>query len=162
MNEETGRVWNVRLGILAQVLAVLGVVWGIWKFTSEQTHQTEQTIRSNSIEFERSLWKEQLTAYAKIADVVGRIAASVDDPVRLKEAITQFRTEYWGAMVLAEDEAVEAAMIAFNQEVADFQSGWSSADRLRVRAVRLLETCRQSSRQTWRNIKSLGADFRAK
>ena len=77
----------------------------------------------------------------------------------LKEAVSQFRSQYWGAMVLVEDEAVEAAMIAFNQEIADFQVGWSSSERLKVRAVRLLETCRASSQETWRKIKVLGAEF---
>ncbi len=157
MDEATKHRWDVGLGIITPVLTVAAIVWGVWKFTTEQTHQTELLVRSNTIEFERNLWKQQLDTYASIADVVGQIATNAEDGAALKEPVKKFKSLYWGAMILVEDEAVEEAMIAFNQEVHDFQSGWSNSNRLKVRALRLIETCRTSSRETWRQIEALRA-----
>ena len=154
MDEATKRRWDVGLGIITPILTVAAIAWGVWKFTTEQTHQTKLLIRSSVIEFERNLWKQQLDTYASIADVVGQIATNAEDDAALKERLKYFESLYWGAMILVEDEAVEEAMIAFNQEVYDFRSGWSNSNRLKVRAQRLIEICRTSSRETWRQIEA--------
>jgi len=157
MDENTKRRWDVILGIVTPILTIVGVLVGVWKFTAEQAQQTELMVRSNAIEFERNLWKQQLDTYAKIADIVGRIASNAEDLKALAELVKEFQSLYWGAMILVEDESVEAAMIAFNQEIQDFKSGWSNSNRLKTRALQLIEICRNSSRRTWNEIDALRA-----
>ena len=159
MNEGTERKWQVCLGYLTLLLTVLGMVAGIWKFTSEQSNQTklEHSLlsRESRIEFERKHWQQQVDTYTKIADVAGRIATQVENADALPKLEQEFLSLYWGTMVLVEDENVATRMKEFVQEIRDFQSEWSNAERVKKRAYQLVYACRESSEKTWKTIKSL-------
>ena len=70
----------------------------------------------------------------------------------LEELTRKFQAIYWGSSILVDDEAVEAAMIAFFQEVRDFRQGLSDRERLKVKADRLVRASRASSEATWRSF----------
>ena len=159
MNEGNGPKKQVCFGYLTLLLTVLGMLIGVWKFTTEQSNQTklEHSLlaRESRIEFERKLWQQKVDTYAKIADLAGRIATQVENADALPKLEQEFLGLYWGTMVLVEDENVATRMKEFVQEIRDFQSGWSNVERVKKRAYQLVYACRESSEKTWKAIKSL-------
>lgn len=156
MNQATKWAWEVRLGIVAPILTVGGVLVGVWQFLEGQERSTrleyELLARESAIEFQRQLWLEQLDTYRRVADIAGSIAARHDQTERLEELTREFLEVYWGVMMFVADDQVEVAMIEFYQEVRDYRSGWGSADLLKVKANRLVEACRASTERRWKEI----------
>jgi hypothetical protein len=153
MNEEIYRKWDVGLKIIAPILAVAGLLAGVWQFTREQAAQLErqyQLIAENDrLEFKRKVWEKQLDVYMKVSNVVGRLASGNQSKDQLTKEIEQFDSLYWGDMIYVEDEAVEKAMIDFHVEIQDFLKGVGTRDRLKVRADSLIRACRESSKRNW-------------
>ena len=147
MDEETKRRWDVRFGMVAPILTVLGILVGVWQFNSGEDHRRIEAEKAedlrDSLEFRRRLWQQKLDTYQKVTELAGRIAAT--SGADQTKAYTDFRTAYWGAMVLVEDSSVEQAMIQFDQEYRDSASGWNKdQSRLMKRADALAKACRQS------------------
>ncbi|WP_132391910.1 hypothetical protein [Novosphingobium sp. PhB165] len=148
MKREIGS--GVILGITAQIISVCGLLIGFWQFQHAESQRLQVEHRLNlerdSIEFKRKLWTNRLDSYREIADLVGAIVIS-DSPAARRNAIQNFRRNYWGLSILAEDDLVRKQMIAFNLEISDFQSGWSNEDRIKQRADALLQACSTSIKQ---------------
>ncbi|MEM1045777.1 MAG: hypothetical protein AAGL24_06485 [Pseudomonadota bacterium] len=155
MNETRFKVFELAMKLATVLLTLAGILWGVWTFTQSQQQQTEMLARSSLIEFERQLWTRQIETYAQIAESVGKIVARLETGADADAAIQDFLTLYWGAMVLVEDATVESEMIAFNQELLDQRGAWSTSDRVKRRALNLLEACRTSSRAAWQRIQAL-------
>jgi hypothetical protein len=151
MDESSKRRWEVGLGFAGSVLAVVGILIGVWQFTRGEQNKVRLenalVLRKDEIEFQRRLWLERLTTYRAVAETAGKIVARIDDPSTMKEAVREFTAAYWGAMILVEDKAVEKAMIDFFVEIQDFQRGWGNADKLKFRANELIQACRRSAEQ---------------
>lgn len=149
MDESAKRIWDVRLGLAAPMLAVVGILAGVWQFNegarNQREAEREARVSQSSEEFQRRLWLDKVQSYRQIAELTGQIVASSNVRARTK-AIHDFTAAYWGMMILVgEDSKVESAMIAFNNEVRDLQTGWSTdADRLKVRANELMLACKHS------------------
>ena len=147
MDEDRKRWWDVRLGIVAPILTVIGILIGVWQFNVGENSRRQEAAAAeeqrDTIAFRRRLWQEKLDTYQKVAELAGKIVAtSGQDQVK---AYKEFHAAYWGAMVLVEDQAVEAAMIAFDKEYRDLKSGWvNDPNRLKVRADVLAKACRAS------------------
>jgi len=159
MDDETKNRWDVRLGLTTTLITVVGILIGVFKFTSEQTAQTELQYelqaRENRVAFQRTLWLEQLASYRKIADVVGRLVTHLDREEPFEAAVSEFQTMYWGEMVLVENQEVEQAMILLRGELHDLTGGWSNKKRIKIRALELLATCKASTRATLEEIDAL-------
>jgi len=85
------------------------------------------------------------SAYRKIAEVTGSIAANTNDKKKFQEDIAQFNTLFWGTMIFVEDKEVEKAMIAFSLAIRDYQGGWIGVEKLKIDANSLIQACRQSA-----------------
>lgn len=161
MDDATKNRWDVGLGFATTIIAVVGLLVGVFQFTREQTAQTklqyELQARENRVAFQRTLWLEQLGAYRKIADVVGRLVTHLDQSEMFEAAVTEFHAMYWGEMVLVEDQDVETAMIQLRRELHDLTGGWSNKKRVKTRALELLATCKASTRSTLDEIDALEA-----
>lgn len=147
MDESTKRDWDVRLGIAAPALTVAGLLIGVWQFNAGEEHRRraehQASIERDDREFRHKLWLQRLETYQEVARLAGNVVAHANDQ-ELPNAISQFTSTYWGAMILVEDTQVERAMIAFNVEIQDFLSGWSTLDRLKARTDELVNVCRAS------------------
>ena len=155
MDEATKRGWDVRLGILAPVLTVVGFLLGVLQFDISEDHrrQSEQAasldqvkleIRKDDLEYRRLLRQERLQTYSNVATLAGQIAVAPPGPQRVKAA-EAFEAAYWGAMVMVEDKSVEQAMRDFHDELHDEASGQGhDPHRLQVRADLLAAACRKS------------------
>jgi hypothetical protein len=148
MDEESKRKWDVRLGILAPILTIAGLLVGVWQFNRGEVNRTRLEYqlldRKDKIDFERKLWLERLSTYRSIAEQAGKIAATKKQDKRFKEYVQGFDASYWGLMVLVEDSAVEQEMIEFHVEIVDYQAGRSDGDKLKLRADELIKACRKS------------------
>lgn len=147
MDEDRKRGWDVRLGLIAPLLTVIGILVGVWQFNSGENNRRQDTATAedqrDTVAFKRRLWQEKLDNYQKVTELAGKIVATSGQDQA--NAYRQFQTAYWGAMVLVEDKPVEEAMIAFDKEYRDLKSGWSKEpDRLKVRADILAKACRAS------------------
>lgn len=147
MDEDRKRHWDVRLGIIAPILTVVGLLIGVWQFNLGEDSRREETVAAeqqrDTIGFKRTLWQQKLDTYQKVTALAGKIVATSGK--EREDAYKNFQAAYWGAMVLVEDPPVEQAMIAFDKEYRDLSSGWvKDADRLKVRADVLAKACRAS------------------
>jgi hypothetical protein len=153
MNEETHRKWDIGLKVAAPIITVLGLLVGVWQYTHEQKEQLVRQYKliaeNDRLEFKRRLWEKQLETYLHISNIVGKIAGGDQSEKEFKESINQFNTAYWGAMIYAEDAAVEKAMIEFNLEIQDYLNKESDKTRLKQRALAVVQACKQSSRNQW-------------
>ncbi|HYC54215.1 MAG TPA: hypothetical protein VEL28_04680 [Candidatus Binatia bacterium] len=147
MNESTKRRWDVRLGIATPIITVLGIIVGVWQFNSGERNKVEVenslVERRATMEFERKLWLERLEAYRNVAKTTGRLVASAGRP-EFDENLQTFLSAYWGTMIFVEDPEVAAAMKAFYEEALDYRTGFGGEQYLKIRAAKLLETCRSS------------------
>ena len=137
MDEASKRRWDVILGIVTPILAVAGILVGVWEFVAGQRANAEREFllqeRENRVAFCRELWLERLKVYGQVAATVGTFLAELDDSVQ-KKTVDEFLAAYWGRMLLVEDEAVQRAMIRLHGELRDFQRARSSPERLKQRA----------------------------
>src|SRR5947207_3261532 len=126
MTEETKRRWDVWLGIVAPVLTVAGLLFGVWQFNrgeENKTHLEYNLIaKKDQVEFQRKLWLDRVSTYRSVAEIVGKIAAHPTKDAKFQQLKESFDGAYWGLMILVEDPAVEKVMIQFHDEIDDFQN----------------------------------------
>jgi hypothetical protein len=128
MTEDRKRTVDVWIAALGWVATVLTIFIGIYQFNKGEENkvrlENELLLRKDEIAFHRQLWLEGLTAYRKMAEVTGSIAADSNDQKKLRDDISQFNTLFWGTMIFVEDKDVEKAMISFSFAIRDYQDGW--------------------------------------
>jgi hypothetical protein len=148
MNEDSKRGWDVRLGIVAPVLTVIGLLLGVWQFNQGEENKTRLEYqlleKKDKIDFQRKLWLERLSTYKSIAEQAGKIATTDKNDKSFKGLVQAFDASYWGMMIFVEDPAVEKAMIDFHDEVVDYGKGQSNGDKVKLRADELVKACRKS------------------
>jgi hypothetical protein len=148
MDEESKRGWDVRLGLIAPILTVIGLLVGVWQFNRGEENRTRLEYqlleKKDKIDFQRKLWLERLSTYKSIAEQAGKIATTDKRDKKFKELVQAFDASYWGMMIFVEDPAVEQAMIDFHVEIVDYQKGESDGNKLKLRANELVKACRKS------------------
>src|SRR6516162_1371483 len=104
MDEERKRYWDVCLGIMSPIVAVAGLLAGVWQFNrGEQNRvklENQLLIQKDTIEFRRKLWLEKLDTYRSLVTLAGKITAAVSETAgpskeldTLERALTAV---YWG------------------------------------------------------------------
>jgi hypothetical protein len=148
MDEESKRRWDVRLGIVAPIITVIGLLVGVWQFNQGEENKTKLEYRllgeKDQLEFKRKLWLERLTSYKSIAEQAGKIATTDKSDKAFKGLVQTFDASYWGMMIFVEDPEVERAMMDFHDEIVDYQKNQSNGDRVKLRADALVKACRKS------------------
>lgn len=148
MDEESRRIWDVRLGIIAPILTVIGLLVGVWQFNRGEENKTRLEYqlleKKDTIDFQRKLWLERLSTYKSIAEQAGKIATTDKENKHFKEYVQTFDASYWGLMIFVEDSSVENAMKKFHVEITDYQLGRSNGDHVKLRADELVKACRKS------------------
>lgn len=137
MDEAKKRNWEVGIGLLTPVIAIAGLLVGIWQFSSGQEKAAEAA-------FARELFLRKLEACSSLAGVVSEVLTESANrsATQLDEQTRGFEHAFWGNMILFADPTVESNLITFRHELLDFADGWSNALRLKRSGVRLLEACR--------------------
>jgi hypothetical protein len=127
MNEESKRSWDVRLGVVAPILTIIGVLVGVWQFNRGEENKTNlensHIAQNAQIEFDRKIWLDTVATYRSVAEIVGKIAAHPAKDAKFQELKESFNGAYWGLMILVEDKDVEKAMIRLHDEIDDFDKG---------------------------------------
>jgi hypothetical protein len=143
MDENKKRSWDVALGIIGPVLTVAAILVGVWQFNKGEEHRQHEQALQSKIDFDRRAWLERMNAYRSVAELAGKVIAHIDDKKR-EDAIRDFKSAYWGTMILVEDKEVEESMVKFYIEIQDYENGWSNVDRLKVRDDDLIKACQHS------------------
>jgi hypothetical protein len=148
VTEEKKRAWDVALGIAGPVVAVLGLLLGVWQFNKGEENKTKLESHllqeRDSLEYRRKLLDQRLATYHTIADLAGKIAAHGRHDKIFEGFTESFLAQYWGLMILVQDQGVETSMIRFHDEIADYQKHRSDINRVRIRADELVKACRAS------------------
>ena len=152
MDENTHRRWDVIAKFVVPLVSVIGLIAGALQFQKQaaaaRALELEKIQQNEVVAFRRAIWDEQAKVYERVAEAVGKLTGASADPTAFDEALNEFRSLYWGAMILVEDTAVARAMIRMQVEAEDFREHLSSAERIKVRAEELISACRKSSRGT--------------
>lgn len=147
MDEAINRRWDVGLRIVAPMIAIAGILVGLWQFMTEESRRAE-------LDFERRLWLQELEAYRTLAADIGAIVSALSDDEKIVDedqfaAGTQrFRAAFWGYLLLLDQPDVEREIIEFHNELRDFSHGWSNSLLLKRQATSLLAVCRRASRES--------------
>ena len=155
MKEDTYRRWDITVKAIAPLVTIAGLLIGVWQFSRGQAVQLEREYKllaeKDRLEFKQRTWEKQLEVYTKVTNVVGRIAGENLSDSELKKSIGEFDSLYWGDMLYVEDKAVADAMKDFHLETQDYLKGTGDHNRLKIRALMLVEVFRQSSKNQWFN-----------
>ena len=131
--------------ILTPLIAVVGVLIGIWQFTSNIEHNDE-------LEFKRNLWEKRLESYSQLSELVGKIITQTSNDKIFDSLAIEFEQVYWAKLPLIEDKQVEKSMIKFQAELHDFKNKESTLDDLRTRSYLLINDCKKSLFSSWQDI----------
>jgi hypothetical protein len=143
MDENKKRTWDVWLGIIGPLLTVATILVGVHQFNVGERERQQKQAHQEEVDFQRKAWQERMNAYRSVAELAGKVIAHIDDN-KGKDAMRDFEAAYWGTMILVEDRGVEKAMVDFFVEIEDYEKGWSTVDRLKVRDDDLIKACQQS------------------
>lgn len=126
--------------IILAVIAVLGFIWGIYKYADANAKQSD----TRRVEATKPYLERQLKLYTEATQVASQIATSDDDGAVAK-ATTRFWELYWGELALVEDLGVESAMKSFGDTLL------ASKDKatLKKSSLALAHACRDSLSISW-------------
>ena len=154
--------------IMLALIAVLGFVWGIYKYMDSRERQLdrhedalERQAETRRIEATRPYLERQLRLYTEATQVAARIATKGSAPGQrdlkdspsasryhastLDNAVTRFWELYWGELALVEDNEVERAMVAYGQALRDK----APTETLQEKSLALAHACRDSLARSW-------------
>lgn len=154
--------------IMLALIAVLGFVWGVYKYMDSRERQLdrhedalERQAETRRIEATRPYLERQLRLYTEATQVAARIATKGSAPGRrdlkdspsasryhastLDNAVTRFWELYWGELALVEDNEVERAMVAYGQALRDK----APTETLQEKSLALAHACRDSLARSW-------------
>lgn len=128
--------------IIGITLTVATIIVGIYQYIHELDHQKR-------MEFKREVWKKQLDTYSRVCRYSGAIAANQKGE-EFQKNINEFRSLYWGEMVLIEDKEVIGAMNGFYEAIDDYHpEDYRTTNSLKQKALVLARACKASSKRTW-------------
>lgn len=154
--------------IMLALIAVLGFVWGVYKYMDSRERQLdrhedalERQAETRRIEATRPYLERQLRLYTEATQVAARIATKGSAPGQrdlkdspsasryhastLDNAVTRFWELYWGELALVEDNEVERAMVAYGQALRDK----APTETLQEKSLALAHACRDSLARSW-------------
>lgn len=141
--------WQFNIGTFTPFIPLLAIIVGVGQFSYSQRENSrlQFALRSEEarLNYTRALWTEQLSAYKQVAEIVGRIAAEIDEGELPPELVNDYEAAYWGAMILFKDDDIDAAMIALYQELRQYRDDFSNPVLIRQSALRFLTALRTST-----------------
>jgi hypothetical protein len=121
MSERSESAWESKLKTLTLVLAVAGLLWGIWTYTDAKNTQLKQeladakrTLETRRIEATRPYLDKQLELYLQATKAATMIATS-NNPQDVEMAKRRFEELYFGELALVEHGSVASAMSEFRK-----------------------------------------------
>jgi hypothetical protein len=133
---------------MSPILTAAALLIGVWQFNQGEQNkarlEASLMIQRDTLEYQRRRFEQRVEVYHDIARLAGAIAARDSPDQRLRELNNEFLAQYWGLALLVQDESVEAAMVRFHDEIADYERGDSDANRIKLRANELVLACRTS------------------
>lgn len=139
--------WELRIKFFAAIFAGLSIVTSVFIYLdgnrASLERENELIARRDALEYKRNLWDERRTAYRTLAETLGSMAAELDAGNTISNATrSAVNTAYWGSLVLVESDAVETHMVRLRNDLRDFESGRTGADKIRQRIHAIVEASR--------------------
>ena len=154
--------------IILALIAVLGFIWGVYKYMDSRERQLERhedalerQAETRRIEATRPYLERQLRLYTEATQVAARIAtkgyalgqrdskaspsASRYHGSTFDNAVARFWELYWGELALVEDKEVEKAMVEYGQALRDK----APTEKLQEKSLALAHACRDSLASSW-------------
>lgn len=142
------------LELAGPVITACSIILGVWQFNREKSEE-------GKLEFRRNVWTRQIEAYGRLGEAVGAILNTGDTlnlHIRPSEApifdsiASRFRSLQLGTLPLFQDSIVRRSIIEFGWTLRDYRSGDKPYGDLWQAGTVLMETCKLSSDNSWKNI----------
>ena len=148
MTEETHRQWDTAIKILGFAGVIVGGIVGITQFHDQREREITQFAETKEREFYSQFWNERLRLYVKTLDTAAKISTATS----LVES-TVPRAEFWtlfdGSMAVVQDQAVDAAIHEFADQVRKVESEEISHKDLGIHSYQLGRVCYDSLKNSW-------------
>lgn len=144
MKKEPNSLVDNIVKLLTPLIAILGLLVGIWQFNQQQTV-------NDKMEFKRKIWEKQLDAYSEIADLTSRLVTAKKDQ-KIDSLSQRFEQLYWGKLPLFEDTVVQRSLKDFYDALHDYTGGVTDVDNpdlLKKQAYKLIKDCQRSMSSSW-------------
>ena len=137
MTESRIKTWDVSIKATATIIALLGAIIGIWKYSD--------TVEK---EFRKPFWEQQVALYFDATSAASTLASSLDSTALFK-AKEKFYELYYGPLAVVEDTEVEAAMVRFDRCLQALETGSCTRTELKNLSLALAHSCRESIGRAW-------------
>jgi|GEM_PF-7126114 len=131
--------------IVGIVTTVAGIIIGVWQFNSGQR-------QNEKMEFKRRMLEKEINTYENLAKVTGEILVHANDSMKMDSLRLEFDRLYYTSMVMTETDSVSYLMIKTRNELLDYQNHESNIKRVKQRIIHLMDACKASLRDNWKNL----------
>jgi hypothetical protein len=162
------------LKVVAAVIAGVGACWGYQDFMMktaeyrgrqetarvEEVRLRQQEIEQREREYKVRFYERQASVYFEICDVTAKIALAR----RQTDAVAEnerFKELFVGRLYVVADQPVYDAVLRFNDELRKLRSDKPTPNALLPLARGIAAACRDSLRDAFPNIGTLGPDVGA-
>ena len=132
--------------IVGSILTLIGIIVGLWEFNDGQR-------QNEKMEFKRKMFEKELNTYDELAKITGEIVTAANDSIKFDSLRMQFDRLYYTKMVLSESDSVSSLMIDTRNEFLDYMNHESTLLKVKKRVVLLMEQCKLSLADDWKNLK---------
>lgn len=104
--------------VISMVIAVAGVLIGIYEFQSQQRY-------NETHEFKLRIWEQRLSEYTKLSEISGKIIVCIDwrKNKAAQDSLSQkFHELYYSTLPMVQDTSVEKRLIDFNLALLDYNN----------------------------------------
>jgi hypothetical protein len=134
--------------LLGPVLTTIGLIIGVWQFTSGQK-------ANESIEFRRKMWEKRMDLYSSLGNVVGEIVINQNNPKKSDSLYNEFQKFYYAKLPLLEDSTVSIPLRRLKNALDDQREGMQDllvVEPIKARVIELMDSCQVSLKKTEKQI----------
>ncbi len=117
--------------IISTLLAIAGIIIGVWEFNYQQRVTQTQV-------FKQKIWEQKQETYSGMARITGQIIVYRNDSVALDTIRVKYQNLYYSFMPMCEDVSVEKELIDFNTQFEMYQRYKNQTNELLLKKHQIL------------------------
>lgn len=123
---------EIVIKMMSTLLAIAGVIFGVYKFNSEQ-RQNETHV------FKVRLWERKLDTYSLLSRVTGDIIVVGKNHALFDSLVFEYSKLYFSSLPLVQDSLVEEKLIDFDLALTDYKNDIKDLAYLKKKQYRLMQ-----------------------
>jgi hypothetical protein len=126
VNEESHRLWQIRLGFVGTFTTLVTIGVGVFSYFGQLKGNIElegiKQRETATYQFRQKQFEQKQVAFQTAAQLMGKLATATDDDQEFAKLTKEFGGHYWGAMILNEDAVIEKAMVDYRDVLGTTQT----------------------------------------